>query len=186
MAALLGVLALPWWYAAADTVALQQQLPRWQFWALEVQFALFVALSWLNLPPFIRSLELRRTTVAAAGAASLAALLVLLTAVPKTNRIYYDEHIYQGIAQNIADLHRAQMCADGSVDYGRLQCARAEYNKQPYGYPACSTGYSASAPPSPTGSTWPAPSCWCGSSFSPWSDLAATAAPEDSRRWWRR
>ena len=27
------------------------------------------------------------------------------------------------------------MCNDGSVEYGRLQCASGEYNKQPYAYP---------------------------------------------------
>ena len=34
------------------------------------------------------------------------------------------------------------MCNDGTVEYGRLQCWRAEYNKQPYGYPyLLSLGY---------------------------------------------
>ena len=27
------------------------------------------------------------------------------------------------------------MCNDGTVEYGRLQCSRGEYNKQPYAYP---------------------------------------------------
>jgi 4-amino-4-deoxy-L-arabinose transferase-like glycosyltransferase len=54
---------------------------------------------------------------------------------PRTNRIYYDEQIYQGIGQNLSDLKRAQMCSDGTVEYGQLQCWSSEYNKQPYAYP---------------------------------------------------
>jgi hypothetical protein len=65
---------------------------------------------------------------------ALAAALTLFVA-PRTNRIYYDEQIYQGIAHNMADLRRAQMCLDGSVEYGRLDCLAGEYNKQPYAYP---------------------------------------------------
>ena len=65
------------------------------------------------------------------------ALALTLFVAPRTNRIFYDEQIYQGIGQNLADLRLAQMCNDGSVEYGRLQCASGEYNKQPYAYPAC-------------------------------------------------
>jgi len=66
-------------------------------------------------------------------AAAAVALTVLLP--PRTNRIYYDEQIYQSIGQNLADLKLAQMCNDGVVEYGRLQCWSGEYNKQPYAYP---------------------------------------------------
>jgi len=74
------------------------------------------------------------------GLACLAAALVLLA--PRTNRIFYDEQIYQAVGQNLSDLHLAQMCNDGTVEYGTLQCWRHEYNKQPYGYPhLLSLGY---------------------------------------------
>jgi hypothetical protein len=68
---------------------------------------------------------------------ALSALGIALTvfAAPTTNRIFYDEQIYQGIGQNIADARLAQMCNDGNVEYGRLRCASGEYNKQPYAYP---------------------------------------------------
>ena len=58
-----------------------------------------------------------------------------LTVAPRTNRIFYDEQIYQSIGQNLADLRLAQVCHDGSVEYGRLHCASGDYNKQPYAYP---------------------------------------------------
>ena len=89
---------------------------------------------------------------------SSASALTLFVA-PRTNRIFYDEQIYQSIGQNLADLRLAQVCNDGSVEYGRLQCASGEYNKQPYAYPhaaepglprcsACMTGRpSRSTPP---------------------------------------
>jgi hypothetical protein len=59
----------------------------------------------------------------------LAAVLTLFVA-PRTNRIYYDEQIYQAAGQNLADLKLAQVCNDGTVEYGRLQCWYGEY-KQP-------------------------------------------------------
>ena len=67
----------------------------------------------------------------------LSALAVGLTVgvAPRTNRIYYDEQIYQNIGQNLADLRRAQLCNDGAIVNGRLRCASGEYNKQPYAFP---------------------------------------------------
>src|SRR5262249_10251442 len=39
-------------------------------------------------------------------------------------------------------LKLAQMCNDGTVEYGRIQCWRPEYNKEPNGYPyLLSVGY---------------------------------------------
>jgi hypothetical protein len=116
-------------------VTIRELLIRWQFVELEAQFLLFVALSWQNLPVFVRSLRLTRVPVTIAAAASLITLSLLVFVVPATNRIYFDEHIYQGVAQNLSDLHLAQMCNDGNVEYGRLQCRAGEYNKEPYGYP---------------------------------------------------
>ncbi len=54
---------------------------------------------------------------------------------PATHRIYYDEDIYQNIGNNLAHLRRAQMCNDGTVEYGVFNCRRGEYNKQPSGFP---------------------------------------------------
>jgi hypothetical protein len=69
--------------------------------------------------------------------AMLTAVAVGLTlfVAPRTSRIYYDEQIYQSIGQNMADVKLAQMCNDGIVEYGKLQCWSGEYNKQPYAYP---------------------------------------------------
>jgi hypothetical protein len=119
---------------ALTPALLRPWLMDWQFWWLELLFLVVVATTALAVPPLVRSLKMPLTwwvgvlTLAAAGTA--AAYFV----APHTNRIYYDEQIYQHIGQNMADLHRTQMCNYGIVEYGRLQCSAGEYNKEPYGY----------------------------------------------------
>ncbi|NOX18153.1 MAG: hypothetical protein GXO87_07720 [Chlorobi bacterium] len=54
---------------------------------------------------------------------------------PRTHRLYYDEDIYQNIAQNLSALHKAELCNEGYTEYGVYNCRSGEYNKQPYGYP---------------------------------------------------
>jgi hypothetical protein len=130
------------WLQRVDEVALRWQLARGQFWALEAQFLLLGGLTAKNLPRFVRSLELDRRGYRAAAAVSVLMLALAGGVAPRANRIFYDEHIYQGVGQNLSDLHLAQMCNDGTVEYGSLQCLNGEYNKQPYGYPyLLSLGY---------------------------------------------
>jgi hypothetical protein len=111
--------------------ALRAFLMQWQFWALEAQFGFLLVTTIAE----VRRLRVKGSTVAAACLVALCAWALTATAPPRTNRIYYDEQIYQGVGRNLSDLHRAQMCNDGSVEYGRLQCAQGEYNKEPNGYP---------------------------------------------------
>lgn len=106
-----------------------------QFWILEAQFAALVVLGARELPGIVRCAGwTRRQAASVLLCAALSGALAALIA-PRTNRIYYDEQIYQEIGQNMSDLRLAQVCNDGSVEYGRLQCSSAEYNKEPYGYP---------------------------------------------------
>lgn len=123
------------WIGTTPNAELRDQLRRWQFWFLEAQFALLVAFTVANLGTFVRWLGLARADYLAMGGAVVLTTLLAGGVAPLTNRIYYDEQIYQGIGQNLTDLHLAQMCNDGTVEYGSLQCWRGEYNKQPYGYP---------------------------------------------------
>jgi hypothetical protein len=128
-----AVLAI--WLSVTPDFELRDQLRRWQFWSLEAQLALIISLTALNLGPYVRSLNLSRNDYLWAAAAVGLVMLLAGTVAPLTNRIFYDEQIYQGIGQNLSDLRLAQMCNDGTVEYGHLQCWRGEYNKQPYGYP---------------------------------------------------
>ena len=123
------------WLMVTDEIALRLQLTRWQFWMLEAQSVLFSVLAWRNLPRFVRSLRLERSAVLTAAGASVLAFVLVGAVAPRTNRIYFDEHIYEGVAQNLTDLRLAQMCTDGAVEQGSLECWRGLYNKEPYGYP---------------------------------------------------
>ena len=121
--------------AATSALQLREQLRHSQFWLLEAIFAALVAFTALNLPECLRTIRGRRGEYAAVLLLSLLAAGLAAGVAPRTNRIYYDEQIYQGVARNLSDLHRAQMCNDGDVEYGRLQCWRGEYSKEPSGYP---------------------------------------------------
>ena len=123
------------WLGTTDDAALRQQLIHYQFWALSAQCILVVGLSCFCVPKLLRSLAISRSALGRAAAISALALVLTVGVAPKTNRIFYDEQIYQGIGQNLSDLGLAQMCNEGTVEYGRLECRRGEYNKQPYGYP---------------------------------------------------
>ena len=121
------------WLIVTRTDRLVGQLKAVQFWSLEACALLVVALGVPALKGVLRDVS-RQDGARIAGLMALAGALTLFVA-PRTNRIYYDEHIYQGIGHNLADLRRAQVCNDGSMQYGRLQCQFGEYNKQPYAYP---------------------------------------------------
>jgi hypothetical protein len=126
--AVLGV-----WLWTTPLPLLREQLKVWQFWSLEICVALLLILGAGVARGVWRQLH-RRDVLAMSGVALFALALTLFVA-PRTNRIYYDEQIYQSVGQNLADLRLAQMCNDGIVEYGRLQCLSGEYNKQPYAYP---------------------------------------------------
>ncbi len=128
------VLAALWlWLAMTPAPVLREQLKTAQFWSLELCVALLLALGAAVSRDVWR--ELTRGDVAKIASVALFAVCLTVFAAPRTNRIFYDEQIYQSIGQNLADLRRAQMCNDGTVEYGRLQCLSGEYNKQPYAYP---------------------------------------------------
>ena len=127
---------------SADPASLRELLQAWQFWFLEAQFLLALLFGCLAVPDLVRTLAVGRTPIFAMAGVSLLTFTLVTGVAPRTNRIYYDEHIYQGVGQNLSDAHLAQMCNDGIVEHGVLQCARGEYNKEPYGYPhLLSLGY---------------------------------------------
>ena len=126
------------WVTQTPIGQLREQLKVAQFWSLEaglvIGLALAVALAREvrgGVPGLVFSRG-RRLQILALVALSLC---LTLWAAPRTNRIYYDEQIYQSVGQNLSDLRLAQMCNSGIVEYGRLECSIGEYNKQPYAYP---------------------------------------------------
>jgi hypothetical protein len=132
--ATLGILvSLSIWLAGTSTGNLREQLKSLQPWSLDACVLLGVVVAVCLIKSVDRAVVSREIP----RLAILSALGVALTvfAAPRTNRIFYDEQIYQGVGQNIADTRLAEMCNDGNVEYGRLRCASGEYNKQPYAYP---------------------------------------------------
>lgn len=130
---LAALAALAGWLLSTPQAVLRDQLAVLQFWSLEICVFLGLALAAAVAADLRRAIE-RRDAGGMAIAAALALGLTLLLA-PRTNRIFYDEQIYQNIGQNLADSKRAQMCNDGTMRDGRLDCRRGEYNKQPYAWP---------------------------------------------------
>jgi Dolichyl-phosphate-mannose-protein mannosyltransferase len=130
----LGLIAgITAWLIGTPAAMLREQLRQWQFWSLESCVFLGVACGALlvrELAPQFDRVDRRLM----AGLAALAVGLTLLVA-PRTNRLFYDEQIYQATGQNLSDLRLAQVCNDGNIEYGRLECSSGEYNKQPYAYP---------------------------------------------------
>jgi hypothetical protein len=127
------VSAVALWVSRTPPPLLREQLKDAQFYSLELCVVVALAGGVVLARDLWRSLD-RRDVATMTALAGLALALTLLVA-PRTHRIFYDEQIYQGIGQNLSDLRRAQMCNDGIVEYGRLQCHASEYNKQPYAYP---------------------------------------------------
>ena len=120
------------WLLGTSTGTLREHLKAGQFWSLEVCLFLVVITGGFILKGVVR--ELDRTDLTRMAVLATVAVSLTLFVAPRTNRIFYDEQIYQSIGQNLADLKLAQVCNEGGVQDGRLKCASGEYNKQPYAY----------------------------------------------------
>jgi hypothetical protein len=125
---------LAFWILRTSPAELRDQLRHLQFWPLELTFLALIATTSLTLPHLFRNLGVQARHYVAGAVIAVATFVLVLAVAPRTNRIFYDEQIYQGIGQNLAELRLAQMCNDGTVEYGTLQCWRGEYNKEPYGF----------------------------------------------------
>jgi len=128
-----ALVALAAWTLLTPVAVLRQQLNVLQWWSLETCVAIGVVLAVAVLRQLSGRIE--RQDALAVALPLITGLTLTLAAAPRTNRIFYDEQIYQNIGQNLADLRRAQLCNDGAIQDGRLRCSSAEYNKQPYAYP---------------------------------------------------
>lgn len=101
--------------------------------AAETAFLLLVAGAVLSFSEIRDSLPPRSLLYAlAVGLLALAAVRLI---PPQTHRIYYDEDIYENVAQNILWMGRAQMCNDGTLEAETFRCDASEYNKEPNAFP---------------------------------------------------
>ncbi|HEY7697809.1 MAG TPA: glycosyltransferase family 39 protein, partial [Vicinamibacteria bacterium] len=100
---------------------------------LEIAFLLMVAGASLSFPTIRDSLPSRSFFYPLLiGLLAFAAVRVI---PPRTHRIYYDEDIYESVAQNILWTGRAQMCNEGTIEADTFRCDASEYNKEPNAFP---------------------------------------------------
>src|SRR5262245_61821095 len=93
-----GVVALAAWLLGTSTGMLREQLKVLQPWSLDA-CVLIGLLAGICLLSTIARDAYRREAVRLVVLAALGTGLTLFVA-PRTNRIFYDEQIYQGIGQN--------------------------------------------------------------------------------------
>lgn len=81
----------------------------------------------------LRRLLFKRPSYYLAAVFLLAVVLSFIS--PKRSIIFWDEHIYMGIAQSISLTGKAVSCIECNAEYGEFKVFQSEYNKQPNGYP---------------------------------------------------
>jgi hypothetical protein len=130
---LLALGALAAWTLLSSPVELRQALPYIAPKAIEVAFLLMLAGAGLSFSEIRASLPSKSFFYPlVVGVAALAAVKMI---PPQTHRIYYDEDIYENVAQNILWEGRAQMCNEGTIEAETFRCDASEYNKEPNAFP---------------------------------------------------
>jgi len=160
-----GCIILYAWTSRNNPYALREHLKLMAPLALELCCLLIIVAGGVTLIGLIRSghihslwSDVTRTAWLWLGAIILMGTMIVVFVVPREHRIFYDEDIYQNIAQNIAYtkgagsfegepwgqafanfwkrfIGSAGMCNEGRQEYGEYQCIRLEYNKQPNAWP---------------------------------------------------
>ncbi len=128
VAAVLGV-----WLSSSTPEGLKEALRFLSPRAAELAFVLLLAGAALSVSEIRDSLPSKSFFYP--GAAFLMAFLVVALVPPETHRIYYDEDIYENVAQNIVWMGRAQMCNEGTIEANTFRCDAHEYNKEPNAFP---------------------------------------------------
>jgi hypothetical protein len=125
--------ALALWLGASTPEGIRGALRFLSPRAAEIAFLLLVAGAAVSAAEIRDSLPSKSFLYPAA--AGLLAFLAVSLIPPRTHRIYYDEDIYENVAQNILWTGRAQMCNDGTIEADSFRCDAWEYNKEPNAFP---------------------------------------------------
>jgi Dolichyl-phosphate-mannose-protein mannosyltransferase len=128
VAAVLGI-----WLASSTPEGIKEALRFLSPRAAEIAFLLLVAGAALSASEIRDSLPSKSFFYPVA--AGLLAFLAVALIPPETHRIYYDEDIYENVAQNILWMGRAQMCNEGTIEADSFRCDASEYNKEPNAFP---------------------------------------------------
>ncbi|RMG40479.1 MAG: hypothetical protein D6719_10770 [Candidatus Dadabacteria bacterium] len=114
---------------------IRRVMPRLSVLALDILTVLLAAGIICSLKEIWRPFRrLSKPCMAALPLLYLIIFLIVTFLTPRTNRIYFDEFIYQNVALSILESGRALMVNDGDAENG-YTIRKAEYNKQPPGYP---------------------------------------------------
>jgi hypothetical protein len=115
---------------------LQSFLSIYYVYLLELNFLLLIIASIFNFK-YLKEIfeEIGNKYLLLLISISLTGVLATAFISPRVHRIYYDEDIYNSIAQNIAHHKKAVMCNEGYYENNELRIIGEEYNKQPPGYP---------------------------------------------------
>jgi hypothetical protein len=127
----LGALAL--WLLSSTPEGVRESLRFVSPRAAEAAFLLLISGAALSFSEIRDSLPSKRSWYPLAIAAAAFAAVRLIP--PQTHRIYYDEDIYESVAQNIVWMGRAQMCNEGTIEADSFRCDASEYNKEPNAFP---------------------------------------------------
>ncbi len=114
----LAVVLLGLWLGTAEIPALKHQLASLTPWSLELALLLLLGGGWAARKAIGRSLVGNHVT------ALLLALLGFISVAllpPRTNRIFYDEAIYQNVGQSILWRGKAEMCNEGILEHGAFE-----------------------------------------------------------------
>jgi len=125
--------ALGAWLLSSTPKQMQETLRFVSPRAAEIAFLLLIAGAGLSFSEIRDSLPSR--SLWHPLAVGLLALAAVKAIPPQTHRIYYDEDIYENVAQNILWMGRAQMCNEGTLEADTFRCDASEYNKEPNAFP---------------------------------------------------
>jgi len=116
--------------------SLQSFLYIYYVYLLELNFLLLIIASIFNFK-YLKKIfkEIGNKYLLLLISISLTGILATAFISPRVHRIYYDEDIYNSIAQNIAHHKKAIMCNEGYYENNELRIIDEDYNKQPPGYP---------------------------------------------------
>jgi hypothetical protein len=111
-------------------------LKTWVPWNLKINFLFLLA------GILICSTDIRASVKAFMNRRGILLAVILLIGfftvvfvAPRTHRIFYDEHIYANIGQNIAYTNQTGSCDYGTFEYDEYSPRWLQYSKQPSGWP---------------------------------------------------
>ncbi len=111
-------------------------LKKWVPWNLKINFFLILiglVFCGRDIIEALKSLRARSGIIL--GIVCVIGFLAVCFVAPRTHRIFYDEHIYANMGQNIAFANETGHCHYGVFEYDEYRPQWIEYNKQPNGWP---------------------------------------------------